>query len=323
MGYENRDYFRDGSYSRQGGGQFLADSPACRLILFVTVIFYLGQIFLTRQATPIALEGVPNELRELIVESPPRISVVEEWLQLDTEKIKQGQVWRLLTSIVLHDRISVFHILFNMLFLYWFGRTMESMYGSREFLIFYIVAGLVASLAYVGIQLLTGERNPAIGASGAVMGVVCLFTMWYPRHTINVMFVFPVEMRFLLILYVIYDLHPILLMLSGTNPQTGVAHAAHLGGLAFGFLYYRNTWRLEPIWNRFARLFGAQRKIRIHKPSRQVTQGNSEPDERNEDWLDSQMDTILAKISIEGEASLTDKERKVLLKASKRLRSRD
>ena len=97
--------------------------------------------------------------------------------------VYQGQVWRLLTHAFCHDRYGVFHILFNMLFLYWFGCTLESMYGSREFLLFYLAAAVFAGLAFVGLDLYTGSRIPGIGASGAVMAVTMLYAMHFPRDT--------------------------------------------------------------------------------------------------------------------------------------------
>ncbi len=134
-----------------------------------------------------------------------------------------------------------------MLFFYWFGSTLEVMYGSREFLLFYLSAALTASLAFVGLDLITGGAAPMIGASGAVMGVTMLFAIHYPRHVIYVMLIIPIEVRWLVCLYVIFDLHPVLLALAGDRQFTGVAHAAHLGGLAFGFLYWKRGWRLEPL----------------------------------------------------------------------------
>src|SRR5205814_3645274 len=85
-----------------------------------------------------------NKNKNLI--PPMRVSILQEWLELDTKKVVfGGQVWRLLTHAFCHDRYGVFHIVFNMLFLYMFGCTLESMYGSREFLLFYLVGAVVAA----------------------------------------------------------------------------------------------------------------------------------------------------------------------------------
>ncbi len=309
----------------------MSAAPVCKRLIIITIVVFLAQIFLTRPPNEADFQDlvrylpgdveVTDAAREEFLEYAPRISIVEKWLQLETEKvIYGGQVWRLLTTAFCHDRLGVWHILINMLLLFWFGRTLETMYGSREFLIFYLTAAMLASLAFIALQLISGERNPAIGASGAVMAVVCLYTIHYPRHRILLFFIIPVEMRILLALYVIFDIHPVLLTLAGTPVATGVAHAAHLGGLAFGYAYWRFGWKLETIWNRItwgiSRRLGPRRHLRVHQPVHETHSTGS-------DHFDAQVDDILAKISEHGEESLSDKERKLLVKASQRYRNRE
>jgi membrane associated rhomboid family serine protease len=246
-----------------------------------------------------------------------RVSIVQEWLELDTAKVtRYGQVWRLLTHAFCHDRAGIWHILFNMLCLYWFGCTLESMYGSREFALFYLTAAVVAALGYVGVELQTGSSMPAVGASGAVMAVMMLYTMHYPRQIIYICWVIPIEMRWLMALYVVWDLHPVLLVLAGDQVMTGIGHAAHLGGLAFGFLYFKFQWRLETLtW----RLHWPRRARRSQPRLRLVAESfdDAEPDREME-----QLDQLLQKISASGQASLTDDERALLQKASERIRGR-
>ena len=203
----------------------------------------------------------------------------------------------------------------NMLFLYWAGEALESSYGSREFLLLYLAAAVVASLTYLGLDLLTLGTGPMIGASGAVMAVLMLFAIHYPRHTIRVFFFFPLEMRWLILLYVAYDLHPVLSALGGRDISTGVAHAAHLGGFAFGFAYWKFNWRLEPLWDRATR--------RIPHLSRPASQSLPEFEPLNApDPLDEEVDDLLRKIHEHGEASLTDDERNVLKVAAEQYKKR-
>jgi hypothetical protein len=117
-------------------------------------------------------------------------------------------------------------------------------------------------------------------------------------------------------LYVIFDLHPVLLALAGTPMPTGVAHAAHLGGLAFGYIYWRQGLRLEDYWRRIAgfrwdRVFGSRRKIRLFSAQKEP------PDD-----LDAKIDAVLQKILDRGEASLSDEDREVLRIVSQRHRKR-
>lgn len=329
MGIESRDYFRDSSgYSDGGGWGFGSVTPVCKYLLIANIVVFVGQIFLARQYGPDEFDAFRQEHQEWLEEVPEehiqelmsrcRVDVVAEWLQLETTKVvQQGQIWRLLTCAFCHDRESVLHIVFNMVFLFWFGKTLERMYGSREFLLFYLVAAVASSVAYVGLDLVTGEIAPAIGASGAVLAVVMLYAMHFPRERIFLFFVFPIEIRWLVLMYVVFDLYPVLLALAGDRYFDGVAHAAHLGGLAFGYLYWRWNLRLETYWERirvprFDQVVGARRHIRLFQPS----------NERRE-RTDAEVDRILAKIYEQGEGSLTDREREVLQKASERYQSRD
>jgi membrane associated rhomboid family serine protease len=252
-----------------------------------------------------------------LVNPGQKVSLIQEWFELDTNKVVWGgQVWRLLTHAFCHDRYSLFHILLNMLCLYWFGGTLETMYGGREFLLFYLTAAVVAALAFVGLDLYTGSSIPAIGASGAVMAVMMLYTMHFPHQTILIFWVLPVEMRWVMALYAIWDLHPVLLALAGDRYFTGVAHAAHLGGLVFGFLYAHYQWRLEPLLDRVRQLRG-RRKPRLRLVS---VPDVSPPDEPNAGM--DRVDELLQKICDTGRSSLTQEELAVLQKASERLKNR-
>lgn len=255
----------------------------------------------------------------------PRVSIVQQWLELDTNKIKQGQVWRILTSAFCHDRHGLLHILFNMLGLIWFGIALEYMYGEREFLLFYLSAAILSGLAYVGLDLWTGESVAAIGASGAVMGVLMLYACHYPYHTIRIWFFFPVEMRWLVLLYVAFDLHPLLLTLAGDQVHTGIAHAAHLGGLAFGFVYWNQGLRLAPLVDSIQKFdwrktFRRNPNLKLHSPPRNPVRppgkAASSPPSAEQDRIDE----LLIKISREGRENLSAEELEVLNQASEHLR---
>jgi membrane associated rhomboid family serine protease len=256
-------------------------------------------------------------LDSLLYPPTKRVSVVQEWCELDTKKVVYGgQVWRLLTHAFCHDRYGLWHIFLNMLCLYWFGGTLETMYGGREFLLFYLTAAVIAGLAFVGLDLYTGSSVPAVGASGAVLAVMMLYTMHFPCETICICWIFPVEMRWVMAFYVIWDLHPILLALAGDQFFSGIAHAAHLGGLVFGFLYAKFEWRLEAIGERL----GGMRRPRRERPRLRLVEyphPELEPDDET-----ARMDEVLQKIHESGEASLTPEDREILRQASERVKSR-
>lgn len=351
MGIYNRDYIRD---RPAGGGWGLDDlTDVVKYLILANIAVFLAQILIVREVRvaplemlrevnpaldklltekeaegPEAVEALKKEYPELdkllneksldaLLYPTRKASIVQIWFELDTNKVVHGgQVWRLLTHAFCHDRFGIFHIFFNMLCLYWFGSTLEAMYGSREFLLFYLTAAAVAALAFVGLDLHTGSSIPGIGASGAVMAVMMLYTMHFPRETICVCWVFPLEMRWVMLFYIIWDVHPVLLALAGDRMYTGIAHAAHLGGLAFGFLYAKYQWRLEDLLERIPWLRGHGKA----RPRLRLAVG-SFPEARPDPEM-SRLDELLQKIHESGQASLTEEERGILQNASERMKSR-
>lgn len=356
MGLYNRDYYRElHRASSRGEWGIPGLTPVVKYIIFANVIVFLLQIFFVREVElspremirrynppldklltktegegPEAVEALKKDYPEiekmlsrkdlsaLLFPYTEKVPIVQEWLELDADKVVySGQVWRLLTHAFCHSRYDIFHILINMLLLYWFGCTLESMYGSREFFLFYLTAALAGGLAYIGLDLYTGTSTPAVGASGAVMGVMMLYTMHFPCETIFFCWFFPIQMRWLMVIYVIWEIHPVLLALSGDRMLSGIAHAAHLGGLAFGFFYAKFEWRIEPFleriswprwrWKRRPRL----RLVELPPPE-------PEPDTDME-----RVDQVLQKIIASGQASLTEEERAILQTASARLKKRN
>jgi Rhomboid family len=148
------------------------------------------------------------------------------------------------------------------------------------------------------------------------MGVMMLYTMHFPLEEICVFWFFPLQMRWLMTLYVIFELHPLLLALSGDRLWSGIAHSAHLGGLAFGFLYARYEWRLETILDRMTAFsFRWRRARRLHLVPAEPAESNPDPDS-------AKIDELLDKILASGESSLTEEEREVLPTASARRKNR-
>ncbi|MEZ6063410.1 MAG: rhomboid family intramembrane serine protease [Planctomycetaceae bacterium] len=362
MGLAERDYCR--TYRSGWGSGPTGWPPTCRSIVFLCIGIFIAQLLIVRRApiewpvqkwgedeesfvetwteangtaSPDITESSREELRQearrlyeqALLESAygyrPVSSVVQQWCELDANKVMRGQIWRLLTCAFCHDRHSIFHILFNMLGLIWFGIVLEQMYGSREFLWFYLAAAVVSSLTYVALDLYTGESVPAIGASGAVMAVLMLYAGHFPSATICVWWLFPIQVRWLVLLYVAYDLHPVLLELSGEPSYSGVAHAAHLGGLAFGYVYWKKRLRLLPLvekigrirWRKFMR---RNPGLRLYASPECESELRDDPSLANEHRVSEALDRLLEKISREGRDSLTDEDLSVLEEESKRLR---
>jgi membrane associated rhomboid family serine protease len=332
MGYEDREYMQN----ERGGDNaaIMAGYPACRYLIFATVLVFIAQILITRPIEPSDLQDFADrflvegdfadqDVAEFMQSHEARLQVIsipQLWLELDSTRVAAGQIWRLVTSAFLHDRFSPWHIIVNLGLLYWFGRRLEKELGSREFFILYLAAALFAAISYVGLQMLLGERIPGIGASGAVLAILCIYAIRHPYEEFKFFFLPPIQIRFLLLIYAAFVLHPLLLKLAGSPVYAGTASAAQLGGLVFGFLYTRSPWRFDSYFsksipNRSSKS-GRQQfaNQQIRKPGKADTTGSN--------TLDSNVDSILQKISDQGEDSLTDKERKVLQKASQAYRER-
>ncbi len=154
------------------------------------------------------------------------------------EVLTQLRVWQLVTYLFLHG--GVFHILFNMLTLWMFGVELERMWGSRYFARFYFVAGVGAGLTQIIASLLpfgplaSLYYAQTIGASGAIYGLLLAYAMYFPHRQIMFWGLFPIEVRYFVLIMGGISL------LSAADGAGGVAHMAHLGGIAAGYLYLKS-----------------------------------------------------------------------------------
>ena len=221
-------------------------------------------------------------------------------------------VWQVLTYGFLHSLDNVAHILGNMFVLWFFGREVESVYGRKKFLAFYlssiILSGVIGSYLQEAITAARtgGEAGPGpyiIGASGGVFAVLILYVCLFPRRTIYLYFVLPVRAWILAVGYLILDF-------IGTFSESHIAHGVHLAGAACGWVYFKTNWDLSRLLPtaESVRRYGPRRKVRIHRPET--------------DSLAEDVDRILAKINREGEASLSAKERRTLERASQQYKDR-
>lgn len=135
------------------------------------------------------------------------------------------------------------HIFFNMLNLWMFGRILENVWGPKKFLLFYFICGVVAAITHLLVQYLTGDFSFAVGASGAVMGVMVGFAVLFPNTELMIMFLpIPIKAKWLILGLIAIDLFGGI----GSFGSTGIAHWAHLGGGLAGFLlvmYWNKTNR--------------------------------------------------------------------------------
>jgi membrane associated rhomboid family serine protease len=148
----------------------------------------------------------------------------------------EGRIWVLLTSVFSHA--SFFHIFLNMFVLANFGGPLERLLGPRKFLRFYLIAGILSSFvhAYVSLTLLGQPYLPALGASGAISGLVIIYCLMFPRAKILIFGLIPVNALWGAIGLVGLDLWGLLEQAAGSGLPIG--YGAHLGGAFAGLIYY-------------------------------------------------------------------------------------
>ncbi|MCS7046034.1 MAG: rhomboid family intramembrane serine protease, partial [Gemmataceae bacterium] len=304
MGIYDREYYR------HEGPRFLntllPDGRVCRWLLGVNIAVFAAQLVFT---TVDAQWGVT--------------SWPQRWLQLDPEAVLRGEVWRLLTYAFVHDPHQIFHILFNMLFLWWFGTDVEKLYGGKEFLGFYLVSALLGGLSYFLWSWLRDIDNPCIGASGAVTAVLVLCACHYPQRMILVLFVLPVPIW----LFAVFSVTQDLVRVVRHDQLSPVASVVHLAGAVFGLLYYLREWRLLkclPDLSRLARR-RSRAPLRLYQPESEreaVPVAAAAANLGLDEHLEAKLDAVLEKVSRFGKDSLTKNERDILLRASEIYRRR-
>jgi membrane associated rhomboid family serine protease len=294
MGIYDRDYYR-----REGSGflAFANRGAVCKWLIAINV----GVFVLQTLTTPV----VENH-------RPAGGSFVTDAFVLDRFEVYHGQVWRLLTYAFLH--FDIWHILFNMLFLWWFGSDMEDLLGPREFLAFYLMAAFLGGIGF----MLTGLASPinglCLGASGAVTAVLVLCAFYYPSRIIYVYFL-PIPVWAFVGFQVVRDAY---VFFSGATTTTAVS--VHLTGALFGFLYFKRRWRLMDSWADVQKWVRRRRQPRLKVYREEPVLSESRPASsrrgESEELLEAKLDAILQKVAATGQESLTESERELLLKAS-------
>ena len=287
MGLYDREYARDD----QPGFRLSAPTSVTMQLIVITGVVYLAQLFTPAVGEYFALRA--------------------DWFT------RPWTAYQLLTYGFLHSQNDVAHILINMLVLFMFGREVEARYGKREFVLFYLLgivaAGLVWSLSEYAVNVSdpdfaalrqAGNVPTAIGASGALAGLVVLFAFNWPHRQVLLFFLIPVPMWVAAALGILFDV-------KGAMSRSGnIAFTCHLGGALYGLAYYKLGWQLSRFWPgnfTMPKLPGSGPKLRVHDPD----------DDDAEDSLAQQVDVILEKIQRSGKDSLTWRERRTLERASK------
>lgn len=226
--------------------------------------------------------------------------------------LRSGMVWQLGTYMFLHTA-NILHILFNLLALWMFGRDVEEQIGTRRFLQLYFGGGLVGAVCWLAFNW--QGQGLLLGASAGVYAVCIAFATLVPERMITMLlfFVVPVTMKAKWWAWIAVAL---LAYASVAEANSGIAHLAHVGGAVVGYVFIK--WLGWGETSRFVELLRAA--------ARPVTRLLEERRRREsmppEEFISTQVDPILDKISRQGIHSLTREERRILQQAQVKMKER-
>ncbi len=162
----------------------------------------------------------------------------ERWLRLDLASTGYLALWQLVTYALLHG--GLWHLLMNALGLWMLGGEVERYLGSRGFLQYFVASVVGGGVLHTLFALFSQRPQPVIGASAGVLGLVLAYAMFFPQRQLFIFpLPFPIRARTFALIFGAIDLFGAI----DANPGDGIAHFAHLGGMAGGYLYIRLVLR--------------------------------------------------------------------------------
>ena len=300
---EDRDYMRAAEYNPR---RRMA-APVWVIILVVNIVVFLIEF----------------------ASGPQAVKTCFQYGALSLEGLKAGFVWQFLTFQFLHGGLP--HLVMNMVVLYFFARPVETALGKTTFLKLYLLSGVAGGL----LQVLLGVwwprfDGPLVGASAGLCGLIAAFALISPDSTFYIGFVLPIRAKYFLpvmiAISILFTVFPIPIPFL---KDAKVAHAAHLGGTLFGIFYIRHIihWRWHWPWRKqSSRSDQAPRQlvsVRAKKsPAWGRPQLNADDVLPAAEFISKEVDPILDKISAHGLQSLTERERKILEAARKKMAKR-
>ncbi|ADE55139.1 rhomboid family intramembrane serine protease [Coraliomargarita akajimensis] len=303
----------DRPYMRQNepaGNSRFGQRPAYLILLFVTV-----GIFILQQLLNVLFPGASGRGNGFLT----------QWFALSGYGFQQFKLWTIWTYGFLHSTQGFFHILGNMLGLFFIGRMIEPVLGKAKFVGLYFSGALLGGLAYLFFHF--NDGFPVVGASAAVLALLSFFCLLQPERPITLLlfFVLPVTIKpkwlFWAVLVIsalgaiAYELPS---MLESGHMTSPVAHSAHLGGMIAGILFYRYIY----VGNGLPFLFKQRSSGSAAEPPQwfksrpKSTQNlNYRVNRDSRQDLQAEVDRILDKINSSGFGALTEAEKSTLERA--------
>lgn len=233
--------------------------PIVKNLIIINVLVFAAQMLLDKQYA----------ITEKLMLWPAMPAKLHEWLvsQGALSETDKFQPYQIATHMFAHSPGTFFHILFNMFGLWMFGRVLENVWGAKRFLIFYLASGVGAAVFHLIIQYfrceqlleaiysnniqaigkLIGGAAPALGASGALMGIMAAFAYTFPNTELLIFpLPVPIKAKWAVIAYAAIDLFGGVANIAGDN----IAHFAHLGGAITGFVivYFWNKTNRKTLY---------------------------------------------------------------------------
>lgn len=288
---------------KQAYSKYFAQGSVLNKLIIINVLVFVGFLLLENLAFLFQV----------------KLDFVQSWFSFPNDIVAYiKKPWTIITYGFLHSGFS--HILWNMLFLYWFAPVFLNIHTGRRFLNVYLLGvifgALTYMLAYAFFPAFSGANGSMVGASAAVYAVMVAATVQSPNVTFRLMFI-PVNIK----LWWICVGKIILDLVSIKNGNAG-GHFAHLGGAAIGYLYMTQLQKgndlgtpIEKAMDALVSLLMPSKKTTlktVHKNSKRSV-SSRKPQQPNQ----AQIDAILDKISKSGYESLSKKEKEILFKAGK------
>ncbi len=311
MAYGNRNIFNDIRYEVAHGGIIT------RLIFINVVVFLVANLLFVITVLSFEDRSAANDVLNKALGYVMLPASVSSLLR---------KPWILITHMFTHFRF--FHLLFNMLWLFWFGKIVQEFIGSKKILPLYILGGLAGAVILIAsYNIFPGLKAgapyvQALGASAGVLAIVVAAATIVPDYTVFLLFFGPVKIKWIAVVLVVIDL------VSIPEQNTG-GHIAHLGGALFGFIYIRQLRMGTDLAAPFITVYEkAMNVLTLNpRPNPRYVQRTTVPPEmkvrRNTagtgDNITKQerIDIILDKISRSGYDSLNKEEKEFLFKVSK------
>ena len=218
--------------------------------------------------------------------------------------------WSIITYFFLHINFS--HILWNMLFLYWFGKIIHNNIGNNALISLYILGGIIGGLLYMAIYNIIPyygnqiNQSLMLGASAGVFSVVIGSATLIPNYTFHLLFIGPIKIKYIALFYVASSFFDI----TGNNAGGEIAH---LGGALIGYLYIKQLQNGNNMGNPIIRILNF-----FHNPKVNKSKDNYSYQNINKKISQDDIDKILDKISESGYSSLNKSEKEKLFNASKK-----